>query len=136
MLNVIGKFWEKFEFRGVFGIKITLDDRPKNASNWRGGAFVHLFGSKSHSIIGKKVETMLDIIVASWEKNRPVLSICGTFYDQNHNWLSAKKVEKMLDIIGAFWEKNSFESGGGGLEPLWHLLGTKISLDYRPTKSK
>ena len=26
--------------------------------------------------------------------------------------------------------------GGGGLKPLWYLLGTKISLDYRPTKSK
>ena len=78
---------------------------------------------------------MLDIIVAFWEKidlgSGGVLWIYGSFWDQNHSWLSAKKLEKILDIRGtlggggeitidyrpgAFWDKKSTFGGEGGLE--------------------
>ena len=70
----------------IFEIKITLDYQPK------------------------KSKIMLDIIVAFWEKidlgSGGVLWIYGSFWDQNHSWLSAKKLEKILDIRGTL--------GGGG----------------------
>ena len=47
------------------------------------------------------------------------MSICDTFWVQNHTSLLVKNVE-----------------GRGGFEYLWHLLGFKITIDYRPKNSK
>ena len=49
---------------------------------------------------------------------------------ENYDRLVAKKVENILDIIGAFWgNRNRLSKGGeGGLELLWHLLGSKSQL--------
>ena len=43
------------------------------------------------------------------------LRISGTFWDQNHDWLSAKK----RDIIGAYWEKKIDFWGGAGGGTFW-----------------
>ena len=97
MLVTTGAFWEQilrlwhifgvkshlgvWAFVSHFRIKFALDNRPK---------------------VGKNAQYYIRVL----RKN-----VCGSFWDQNHNWLSNKKVEKMLDIIFAFWEKNG---GGGG----------------------
>ena len=156
MLDIIDEFLEKKSTFGVlgkgswafvipFGFKITLDYRSKKSENVQGGregeslACVTLFGFKITIDYRSKKS-----------KGGRVLSICGSLWDQNHNWLSAKKlekmprgrgswafvtpfglkilkkIEKMLDIVGAFWEKNrlSREGGrGGGLE---HLRGEGV----------
>ena len=60
-----------------------------------------------------------------------ILSICGTSWDENHNWLSAKKLERMLDIICAYWGKiiDPREGRGGGLRICTQpLLGSKSQL--------
>ena len=58
---------------------------------------------------------MHNFIVVFWGKNRlrgreRVLSICDTFWAQNHDLLSAKKSEKIIDIICAF-----YDIGGEGI---------------------
>ena len=72
---------------------------------WMGGLeqLWHLLSSKSRLIVGQK----------SWREGGRVLSICGTFWDQIHNWLLAKKTRKMLKggegilrICDTFWVQN------------------------------
>ena len=41
------------------------------------------------------------------------MNICGTFWDQNYNWLSARKIEKGSILLGRFEEIVDFRGEGG-----------------------
>ena len=141
MLNIIGTFWEKIDLQnntwwsasvlsicGTFWD--TVDHQPKNRGKFsilwaRVGKknrlslehLLHLLGSKSKIritlIIGQKSGENSSNYSCVLKKNRVVLCSCGTFWDQNHTWLSNKKVDEskshfyywgqkwleMLDII-------------------------------------
>ena len=121
--------------------------------------------SKLHLIIGQKSGKMLHIIFAFWEKNRGILCICGTFWDQNHTWLSNKKADEskshfiigqkkwweMLDIIVPYWEKNRLSGWDQNhtclfvkkVEKLlwavlsfWETFWNKITIDHRSRRKK
>ena len=92
MLVTTGEFWEQIlRLWHIFGVKSHL-------GVW---AFVSHYRIKFALDYRPKVGKNAQYYMRVLRKN-----VCGSFWDQNRNWLSNKKVEKMLDIIFAFWEKN------------------------------
>ena len=52
-----------------------------------------------------------------------VLSICGTLWGQNRIDYRQTKLDSSIFLVR--FGKKTFREGGGGVESLWHLLGSK-----------
>ena len=117
MLEIKRAFWGNVDLIKAFW---------ENNQLW--GGVCYLLGSKLHLLIAQKIRTNVKYYRRVLRKKstgrRGVLSICATFWDQNHDWLSAKKLEKnVLRKNKSNWGRGE---GGGGWA-FWTPLGIKIT---------